>query len=463
MRRSQSRGSSSDYALLDNPDEDINEGHDSGASLERTRQTSNNRSSSSTPPLRVQSVGTSDYHLSTDIDSAPRSPRGPQALQMEKEPPKKRTRFLDRQGPFFQSLGRLNVKRTNQPRVMARRDWVHGLMHKNTFFLLIVCGITYTTAFLFFSPFYYIISKPCGLKITTPGEAIFFSLETMVTVGYGAETTYWKGCWQGTVLLAIESVTSILLDAVIIGFFFQRLIRPSQRAQTILFSNKAVIQEIRGYYYLIFQVCEMRKHQLVEAHVRCYGVRHSPSLSTQAMRLQRPDDELGGMLLLALPTFVVHRIDQWSPLAPWGLSEGSSEHHNPSIDYRFPDVPQRSCDIESGVRDHFHAQEAVANGKDPFRGRVTRDLIERWLEKSSSEVLCVLEGVDSLTASTVQARHSYNIEDIEWDQAFVPCAFSDPEGGCSIDFQKFHETKPVNELNEGRPSVERGLSIISHA
>ena len=114
---------------------------------------------------------------------------------------------------------------------------------------------------------------------------------------------------------------------------------------------------------------------------------------------------LGGMLLLALPTFVVHRIDQWSPLAPWGLAEGSSEHHNPSIDYRFPDVPQRSCDIESGVRDHFHAQEAVANGKDPFRGRVTRDLIERWLERSSSEVLCVLEGVDSLTASTVQARH----------------------------------------------------------
>ena len=74
-------------------------------------------------------------------------------------------------------------------------------MHKNTWFLLMICVGVYTAAFLFFSPFYYVISKPCGLRITTPGEAIFFSLETMVTVGYGAETTYWRGCWEGTVLL----------------------------------------------------------------------------------------------------------------------------------------------------------------------------------------------------------------------------------------------------------------------
>ncbi len=32
------------------------------------------------------------------------------------------------------------------------------------------------------------------------------------------------------------------------------------------------------------------------------------------MRLQAPDDELGGMLLLTTPFLVVHRIDEWSPL-----------------------------------------------------------------------------------------------------------------------------------------------------
>ena len=38
--------------------------------------------------------------------------------------------------------------------------------------------------------------------------------------------------------------------------------------------------------------------------------------STRVMRTQEPDDELGGMLFLALPTTVVHHIDPWSPLVP---------------------------------------------------------------------------------------------------------------------------------------------------
>ena len=33
-------------------------------------------------------------------------------------------------------------------------------------------------------------------------------------------------------------------------------------------------------------------------------------------RLQQPDDELGGMLFMALPSVVVHSIDAWSPLRP---------------------------------------------------------------------------------------------------------------------------------------------------
>ena len=53
----------------------------------------------------------------------------------------------------------------------------------------------------------------------------------------------------------------------------------------------------------MFQVCEMRKHALLEAHVRMYTVRKDMDhLGTGAvayfqpfhMRVQHPDDELGG-------------------------------------------------------------------------------------------------------------------------------------------------------------------------
>lgn len=62
-----------------------------------------------------------------------------------------------------------------------------------------------------------------------------------------------------------------------------------------------MINKIRGSYYLMFQVCELRKHQIVEAHVRCYSIRRKPTFAAQCMRLQRPDDELGGMVSGVIP------------------------------------------------------------------------------------------------------------------------------------------------------------------
>jgi hypothetical protein len=80
------------------------------------------------------------------------------------------------------------------------------------------------------------------------------------------------------------------------------------------------------------------------------------------MRLQHPDDELGAMLLMNLPSVVVHAVDNWSPLAPrpterrrWEaagdtaaleattpqrLGEEGAERHK-AAESRFPDVPLR--------------------------------------------------------------------------------------------------------------------------
>ncbi len=79
---------------------------------------------------------------------------------------------------------------------------------------------------------------------------------------------------------------------------------------------------------IYFKVGELRKHQLLEAHVRCYAIRHDRTLpmdsngklkesckpetvhyQTHCMRLQHPNDELGSQLLLVIPQLVVHRIE----------------------------------------------------------------------------------------------------------------------------------------------------------
>ena len=124
----------------------------------------------------------------------------------------------------------------------------------------------------------------------------------------------------------------------------------------------------------MFQVCDARRHALIEAHVRCYAIRRSfDHLSTGLpayyqpfnMRLQHPDDELGGMLLLNLPNTVVHALDAWSPLIPnpselckWrprsarrlGVLDPQTRPHMPMSENRFPDVLLREIDCMQGNR-----------------------------------------------------------------------------------------------------------------
>jgi len=119
----------------------------------------------------------------------------------------------------------------------------------------------------------------------------------------------------------------------------------------------------------MFQICELRKHQLVEAHVRVYVIKHEvdPLISqtnsqlkknddgksdeqkymsyfqTCTMRLSHPNDELGGMLLLCLPQLIVHEMNSLSPLVPppiWYSSTDKTLHKfdaNNSILYMEPE------------------------------------------------------------------------------------------------------------------------------
>lgn len=204
----------------------------------------------------------------------------------------------------------------------------------------------------------------CGMDIDNFSEAMFFSLSTMTTIGYGVSDYYFGDCWTPFFGVFLQVFTALTFNAIAIGVIFQRLSRGQNRATTVVFSDKAIIRRIKGKLYFMFQLCELRKHQLVEAHVRVYCVRHERehkvdddiemrkegSLSafnddddeegtdtcyfqTHAVRLQHPDDALGGFLLMALPNVVVHRLDKYSPLVPpanWTDASGQAHSWNGS-------------------------------------------------------------------------------------------------------------------------------------
>ena len=89
-----------------------------------------------------------------------------------------------------------------------------------------------------------------------------------------------------------------------------------------------MIRQIRGEWYFMLRVCEMRHSQILEVHIRAYFIRDEtdaemlstgravPFLFQQyPLSLSHPDDDLGAPILLMLPMQVVHRIDLWSPLS----------------------------------------------------------------------------------------------------------------------------------------------------
>lgn len=240
-------------------------------------------------------------------------------------------RLLDRDGSCHQSRGHWAVNNITmrqggnsywyeQVQSLIASDAYHAFLDAGIFKQLFLLIGLFQSAIFMFAAMYLGMDDKCelGLKGSFV-RAYMLSLETMVTIGYGVPDPYMNGCWQGALVLTSQSLAQLFLVAFVIGMIFQRLSRPQSRACTILFSKSAVINDIDGAHYFMFRVCDLRVHHtLLEAHVRVYCGHEHPTRGYELlpMRLEHPDDDLGGSLLLTIPFTVVHRIDAWSPLAP---------------------------------------------------------------------------------------------------------------------------------------------------
>eukprot|EP00040_Diaphanoeca_grandis_P009192 m.47964 g.47964 ORF g.47964 m.47964 type:complete len:389 (-) comp20630_c0_seq1:198-1364(-) len=342
-------------------------------------------------------------------------------------------------------LGRSNAKHRQSPGKYALRrkkiaislkvhDWFHTLVYLSTWKLVVIFALVQVASWLIIAGLLELCTVSCDLGLHNFNEALMLAIMLMSTIGMGERgDPYENGCSSGLAVVSFTVLWGLLIDAVTIGVVYTRISRGQNRATTVMFSDKAIIRNINNKFYFMFQVCEMRKHQLIEGHVRLYCIRHSQTagplvpFQSHSMRLQQPDDELGGMLLLVTPQQVVHRIDAWSPL------HSSDKYTNASTGYQFPDVLQRQSDIESGNRD---ARGAALVGTPAM----SLDAISTLMADTDAEVLALVEGIDQATSFTVQARHSYKLEDIEFgDVTFKQCVSVGTDGVCEINFEAFHE------------------------
>ena len=139
--------------------------------------------------------------------------------------------------------------------------------------------------------------------------AFGFSVITASTIGYGftgAAEPFFYDCPAFVVVVYFQVIASLIMNAFVVGVILQRVGRADTRSHQVICSDKACIRCIGGHFYFSFQVYDLdRRHPVVEAHIRCYAVFHETDgkntalFQTRFMRIQNPNDELGGVLFLS--------------------------------------------------------------------------------------------------------------------------------------------------------------------
>jgi potassium inwardly-rectifying channel subfamily J len=188
------------------------------------------------------------------------------------------------------------------------------------------------------------------------------------------------------------------------------------------------------------------------------------------MRLNHPNDELGGMLLLCLPQTIVHEIDICSPLMPppkwYSCEESKTYEWTPYVNNNnkeftdFPDINTRSNNNNdfkkyqsSGLNEYNNIMNNITSS--PIISSTTNDekldwqideqeMIQKYMRDRKIEIITIVEGIDAATGGSVQAMHSFTLNEIIWNKGFVPCVFEDEDNCAIIDFSLFHEIEDVS-------------------
>ncbi len=191
--------------------------------------------------------------------------------------------------------------------------------------ILIFCS-SYIMSWLIFSflwwgteeLYQHVYNSTCVSNVETFSSSFLFSLETQVTIGYGFRYIS-EHCSFGVTVLLLQCLVGLLLDSFMLGLVFAKLTRPRNRRKTILFSNLAVIRSINGIRCLEFRIADVRRSQLVEAHVRATIYWYKADEESGDMFLEQHDLDFGydtgrDRLIMLAPVIVRHYITSNSPL-----------------------------------------------------------------------------------------------------------------------------------------------------
>ncbi len=261
------------------------------------------------------------------------------------------------------------------------RDFYHLLLKRPWWVTLASISGMFLSANALFAVAFLIVGGVAHARPGSFGDAFFFSVETMGTIGYGY---MYPESMAANLVMVVESITGLTLIALSTGLVFAKFSRSTAR---MVFSRQAVISTLNGVPTLMFRLGNQRGNQIVDAQLRVVMI-----------RTERQTD--GG-------TF-----------------------------YRMLDLPltrQRALSL-SRSWNVLH----LIDGTSPLSGETPDTLVEKEIEL---QVLVV--GLDDVTMQTVHAQHRYFAKDILWGHKLVDVLSETPEGHLLLDLRRFHDVEPV--------------------
>lgn len=233
---------------------------------------------------------------------------------------------------------------------------------------------------------------PCLMNVQTLTGAFLFSLESQTTIGYGFRYIS-EECPLAIFTLVAQLVITGLAEIFVTGAFLAKLARPKKRAETIKFSQSAVICWRQGKLCLMVRVANMRKSLLIQC-------------------------QLTGKLLHSNVT-----------------EEGEkTQVHQSSVDF-FMDS-SGECPFLILPLTFYH----VLDDKSPLAGLTAENLHMR-----DFELLVTLNATMESTSATCQSRTSYVPQEILWGYEFMPVLFSTTGGRFVADFNFFDKVQVSND------------------
>jgi inward rectifier potassium channel len=278
------------------------------------------------------------------------------------------------------NLGKQSFSAIGLPRSFWR-DVYHRILEMRWRSFLAIAFACYVLVHALFALVY--LAEPGSIANAdgTFWSAYFFSVQTMMTIGYGGMT---PATPFANVVVLVEAFLGLLATAMLTGLVFAKFTKPSS---AVLWADVACIALHDGVPTLSVRMANARGNRIVEAGLTLVVLYNDTT--AEGERFRRIQDLR--LVRRSSPVFYV----SWTAMHP--IDESS-----------------------------------------PLFGETQASLADKAVE-----IIAVLTGVDETSAQSVTARRSYLAADLRFGERYADIIDVGPDGERVIDYRRFHDTRPA--------------------